>query len=203
MPGAIGDPRQADDAIVYVDMVSTNNTATRGDYLAWSGKSVIAVLTATPGATYLLYSGIGIALDNNPTFVGPDLSASALGRMPVGRRGIFRVSAVTGEYSAGTYCFPVMTGSGIVAQTGRTGQAAMWSATAILGGLKSANSAIAFYATAVGSASGIITAFTYVQDPTSAVGQIMRVIAAGATGQWDVVLFSHATNPSQAPMIAR
>lgn len=168
MPGVVGDPRQADDAIVYVDMGSTNNTATRGDYLAFTAKAARAVATGDTGPLFPL-SGIGIALAQNPIF--DDFgSGSANGKMPVGRRGIFRVSAVTGNYSAGQFCFPVMTGSGIVGQTGRTGQAALWSATAV----NSFITGVSITATAVAR--------------NSAVGQIVRVVAAGATGQWDIVL---------------
>ena len=164
MPGVVGDPRQADDSIVYVDMGSTTNTATRGDYLAFSAKAARAVATGDTVALYP-FSGIGIALAQNPIF--DDFgSASANGKMPVGRRGIFRVSAVTGEYSAGQYVYPVMTGSGVVGQTGRTGQAALWSATAVPSRL---------------TGTGVLMA-------NSAVGQITRVVAAGATGQLDIVL---------------
>lgn len=169
MPGAVGDPRQEGD-LVYVDMGATTHTATRGDYLAYSAKVVRAVATGDTVALYP-WSGIGIALAQNPIY--DDFgSASANGKMPVGthRGGIFRVSAVTGNYSAGLYCFPVLTGSGIVGQTGRTGQAALWSATASLSHL----TGVSITATAVA--------------PNSAVGQIVRVVQAGATGQWDIVL---------------
>jgi len=200
MPGAIGDPRQGDDAIVYVDMLSTNNTAMRGDYLAFSGKSVIAVATGTPAAAYFPHSGIGIALAQNPMWDAFG-SASANGKMPVGRRGIFRVSAVTANFSAGAYVFPVQTGSGVVGQTGRTGQGALWSATATLGGLLSANSAQEVSVSGGQTASGIFTSFTYSVDPTSAVGQIMRVVTNAATGQWDIVLLHPLT--LAAPIVDR
>lgn len=167
MPGAIGDPRTVGPD-VYVDMLSTNTTAMRGDYLAFSGKSVIAVATALPAAAFQVYSGIGIALANNPTY-DEFGSASANGNMPVGthRGGVFRVSAITGNYSAGQYCFPVEIGSGVVGQTGATGKAPLWSATAVPSRLTG-------------------SAFL----PNSAVGQIVRVVAAGATGQWDIILLS-------------
>lgn len=192
MPGVIGDPR-TEGPTIYVDMNGVQ-TATRGDYLLWSGKSVIAGGTADPAAAYFPLSGIGIALENNP-LVDAFGSASSNGKMPVGthRGGVFRVSAVTGNYSAGQLCFPVMTGSGIVGQTGRTGQAAMWSATAVLPGLLASNFS------AAGGGGG--TASAYALDRTSAVGQIVRVVAAGATGQWDIILLDpHAAN---AAMVSR
>lgn len=200
MPGALGDPRQADDDVVYVTMGSTDNTATRGDYIGFSGRVARAISTGNTVALYPL-SGLGIALGQNPVFDSQG-SASANGRLPVARFGIFRVSGVTGaQYSAGTLVFPISTGSGIVGQTGLTGQAAVWSATATLPGLVSANSSVAFYATAVGSASGIITAFNFSLDRTSAVAQITRVISAGGTGQWDIVLLPPFA--ANAPLVSR
>ena len=202
MPGVVGDPRQADDSVVYVDMLSTNNTATRGDYIAFSAKAARAVATGDTVALFP-YSGLGIALSQNPIF-DEFGSASANGKMPVGRRGIFRVSAVTGNYSAGLFCFPVQTGSGIVGQTGLTGQAALWSATGSLGGLVSATTAR--IVSASGASTNVVTGTAvserYTIDPTSAVGQIVRVIAAGATGQWDIILLD-PRGATQVPLVNR
>ena len=161
-----------DPIVCTVDMGSTANTAEVGDWLGFSGKQCISMTTAN---AYFRASGVGIALDQNPKWTNAG-SAYYLTAMPVGRAGgVYRVSGVTGAaYSAGDYVFPVQAGSGQVGQTGRTGKAALWSATAIL----------PFLITALGaswnSASGV---------PNSAVGRILRVVAAGGTGQWDIEIF--------------
>jgi hypothetical protein len=156
--------RQPDAVHRWVDMVGTN-TAHIGDYLAYSGKQVIAVSTAD---AYYRASGIGIALQQHPQWLNG--SAVINSALRVGVNGIYRVSAVTGSYSAGDFAFPVAVGSGQVGQTGATGKAALWSATAVL-------------ATGTQGAG---------QLPLSAVARILRVVAAGATGQWDIELLPFA-----------
>lgn len=159
-----------DPGIAYVDMKSTSNTAQIGDWLGFSGGQALPMDTAT---AYFRVSGVGIALDQNPKWTNQG-SAYYLTAMPVGKGGTFRVSAVTGAaYSAGDFCFPVQLGSGQVGQTGRTGKSTLWSA---VGGFPFGLSALGGHAA---SASGV---------PNSAVGRIVRVVAAGATGQWDIEL---------------
>lgn len=151
MPGAQYFPLAQPDAVHrWVDMGGTN-TATIGDWLAFSGKQVIAASTAD---AYFRISGIGIALQQHPQWING--SAVINTGLRVGVNGIFRVSAVTGAYSAGDFAFPVQVGSGIVGQTGRTGKSTLWSASAVIG--------------------------------ATAVARILKVVASGATGQWDIEL---------------
>lgn len=170
---------QRDPGVVYVDMGSTANTAHIGDWLAYSGKQVIAVSTAD---AYYRASGIGIALAQNPAWAEQG-SAYYLTGMPVGKLGVFRVSGTTGNYSAGQFVFPVAVGSGQVGQTGRTGKAALWSATA----------ANPNFITSIGGTFQSGSAL-----PNSAVGRILRVIASGSTGQWDIEIFPNLFEIRQA-----
>ena len=167
---------QRDPGVVYVDMGGTDYTAHIGDWLVFSGKKVVAADTAT---AYFQRSGIGIALDQNPKWTNQG-SAYYLTAMPVGKAGVFRVSGVTGNYSAGQFVFPVIKGSGQVGQTGRTGQACVWSATAILP-----------FRFQLISAPGGGGGSAWSGVPNSGVGRIMRVHASGATGQWDIEVFSN------------
>lgn len=191
MPGAIADP-VIEGPVVFVNM-NVNDTATRGDYLGWSGQRVIAFRTGDAGFPY---SGIGIALANNPTWVGPDQSGSAV-RMPIGthRGGTYRVTARptdSGAYSAGQYVYPELIGSGIVGQTGATGRASLWNTAAGVSTLASATTARVFSAS--GNATNVVTGTAvserYTINPNSAVGQIVRVHAnaSGASAQLEIIL---------------
>ena len=166
---------QRDPGIGYVDMGSTANTAHIGDWLAFSAKQVVSVDTAT---AYFQRSGIGIALDQNPKWTNQG-SAYYLTAMPVGKLGVYRVSGATGNYSAGQFVFPVIKGSGQVGQTGLTGKSTLWSATAILP-----------FRFQLISAPGGGGGSAWSGVPNSAVGRILKVIASGATGQWDIELFT-------------
>jgi hypothetical protein len=185
MPGAVSDPRLDDDAVLFVNLTGLT-TATRGDYMGWNGRGAIPM---TAGQAGYPYSGIGIMLDQNPVWVGPDQSASALGKARIATRGIFRVTG-TGEVSAGQYAAPIDNGSGIVGQTGLTGKGALWSAITTVPTLASAVTARIFSASgnAVNVVTGTAAYERYTITPNSAVAQIVRVGATGSSGQWDIRL---------------
>lgn len=165
---------QKDPGIAIVDMMTTDETAHIGDWIFISGGSALVLSGARTSLGYQAYSGVGIALDQSPRWL-PLGSAVHLTAMPVGIAGIFRVSAYTGVYTAGMWVMPIDGGSGVVGQTGRTGQAAIWSATngpnllSSLGGDDVSASAML----------------------NSAVGRVLRRHAVGETGQIDIIIFPH------------
>lgn len=123
-------------------------------WVAWSGVYGIA---ANTGIAYWKASGIGVALEQNPIYdeLGVARPNTA---MAVLRRGVVRVTAADSGYANsaaylnGMPMRPVSTGSGIVGQTGATGQGAVWQ-TAALASL----SATANFTGAVGSLGGVAT----------------------------------------------
>lgn len=131
----LGNPQlyQSDD-IVYGYATGTGNIITKGDWVQYSGGYVVGWGTqATPAYRY---SGVGIALDNNPKYdpLGRAVENSAL---PILTHGVIRVSAsaasLTGLPSLGAGMAPLSTASGIVGQTGATGLGAVWGHVAAIG----------------------------------------------------------------------
>lgn len=120
------------DFLNYGDIIfaqaSGNLTATKGDWLAFSGAYVVAANTGVAG---FKASGAGVALGQNPYFdeFGTQRTNTAI---PILTRGIIRVSACTSGYSnsagfnLGVPMAPASTASGIVGQTGATGVGPSW-----------------------------------------------------------------------------
>ncbi len=171
-----------DPLAVTVDMMTTSETAHIGDWIFISGGSAIVLSGARTSLGYHAQSGVGIALDQNPKWTNQG-SAYYLTAMPVGQRGIYRVSAVTGSYTAGTFVVPASAGSGQVGQTGRTGQATVWTATLTPNRMQ--------LVSAAGAGGG--SAWSGV--PNSAVGLVLRRHAVGETGQIEILIFPNLFGP--------
>jgi len=166
MTTAVVAPRYADDQIIF-GSASGAGIITYGDWVAASGYWVFAANTGfiAAGNAYRA-SGMGIALDQNPTYdeLGVSRSNSAV---PIATRGVFRVtgqSGASGEFPVWTPVAPILTGSGIVGQTGATGIGSRWFTAAPI------------------SVSGGAAVFA------SGVAHLLRVISDGSTGQWDIVV---------------
>lgn len=123
-----GNPQLYADSMIIYGSANGTTVITKGDWVQWSGGTLVGLNTqATPA--YRL-SGAGIALDNNPFYdeLGVARNNSAL---PVLTRGILRVSggsaaSITGAPALGAAVYPATTASGIVGQTGATGLGAIW-----------------------------------------------------------------------------
>lgn len=151
-----------DDQIIYGIATGSTNIITKGDWVQWSGGFVVNWGTqATPA---FRFSGIGIALDNNPIYdpLGRAVQNTAL---PILTHGVLRVSAsaasLSGLPALGSPMTFLATASGIVGTTGATGQGAMWSAVLQIG----------VTATATTVASGIAKLINIVKSGDSGVGQ--------------------------------
>lgn len=169
-----------DPAIAIVNMGSPNRTAQLGDWLVWSGGVPIAAASAT---AYYRISGIGIALMNNPQWNSQG-SGFYVSAMPVGIGGTFHVTGV-GSATAGYFVFPMDIGSGVVGQTGLSGQAAIWTALAEVEGFPR----LADTAYATTAAPGSASASGFSAYPGSGVGRIMRIYtAADPTAEWEIQL---------------
>lgn len=163
---AVFAPNMTDDLVLY-GSASGLATATKGDYMIASAYWVLAANSGTIGTPAYKTSGMGVAIEQNPFYdeLGVARSQSAL---TILRRGIIRVTGISGASAAfpiWTPVFPATTGSGIVGQTGATGIGAIW-CTAPMQQIS-------------GNPTGALA---------SGVGHLLKVIADGATGQWDVVL---------------
>jgi hypothetical protein len=116
-----------DDAIIYGSANGTN-IITKGDWVQFSGGTLVGLNTQASPAFRL--SGVGIALDHNPKYdeLGRAINNSA---MPVLTHGVLRVSggsaaSLTGVPGLGAAVYPATTASGIVGTTGATGLGAVW-----------------------------------------------------------------------------
>ena len=124
----LGNPQLfQDDQIIYGSADGTN-IITKGDWVQFSGGTVVGLNTQASPAFRL--SGLGIALDHNPKYdeLGRALNNSAL---PILTHGIIRVSggsaaSLTGAPALGNSVYPATTASGIVGATGATGIGAIW-----------------------------------------------------------------------------
>ena len=124
----LGNPNlYPDDAIIYGSANGTN-ILTKGDWVQWSGGTIVGLNTQASPAYRL--SGIGIALDHNPKYdeLGRAINNSAL---PVLTHGILRVSGgsattITGAPTLGLPVYPATTASGLVGATGATGLGGIW-----------------------------------------------------------------------------
>lgn len=126
----LGNPALWDDEIGYA---SASVTATKGDWLIFSGQVVTPALTGTIAANAHKASAAGIALANHPTYdeLGRVLPQTA---MPYLRHGVIRVSAGNSGTALtiplGSRAYPGGTASGIVGQTGLTGIGPIWATAA-------------------------------------------------------------------------
>jgi hypothetical protein len=117
-----------DDQIVYGRCTSVATPITKGDWVQFSGGFIVGLNTdATPA--YRL-SGVGVALDNHPTYdpLGRSMENTA---MPVLTHGVLRVTggsaaSLTGAPTLGNSVYPATTASGIVGTTGATGLGGLW-----------------------------------------------------------------------------
>lgn len=126
--GVFGNPNLFEtDQIIYG---SGNGTViiTKGDWVQWSGGTLVGLNTQATPAFRL--SGVGIALDHNPKYdeLGRAINNSAL---PVMTHGVLRTSggsaiSITGAPALGAAVYPATTASGIVGTTGATGLGAIW-----------------------------------------------------------------------------
>ncbi len=117
----------SDDQYVVGNANTTSNVINPGDWVVLSGSGLAA---AEDAQAYMKSSGLGIALDRNPTYdnAGRSVVNSAL---LVATRGIFRVSAAfSGEVLNGVLAYPATTGSGVNAPSGVTGLASTWQTAA-------------------------------------------------------------------------
>lgn len=103
---------------------SASGTINPGDWLAYSGQSVVA--TNASHTAYWKASAAGVALEASPLFdwAGRSIPNSAIRFM---RQGVLRVTAAfSGNAALGVGCYPVTTGSGVASPTGFTGVGATW-----------------------------------------------------------------------------
>jgi hypothetical protein len=118
----------ADDQVIYGRCTSVATPITKGDWVQFSGGFIVG-LNKDAAPAYLL-SGVGIALDNHPTYdpLGRSMENTA---MPVLTHGVIRVTggsaaSLTGAPTLGNSVYPVTTASGIVGTTGATGIGGLW-----------------------------------------------------------------------------
>jgi len=117
-----------DDRVIRVS-ASGLSTANAGDWVAASGTYAFAADVGFIATPSYKVSGLGIAMEYNPTFdpLGRGINNSGF---TVLRRGVLRVTAGNSGSARtipiGSFCFPSSTGSGIVGQTGATGVGAIW-----------------------------------------------------------------------------
>lgn len=159
--GVPGVPYRLDTTILTAN---TSGVINVGDWLAYSGQSVIPAYSAN--VAYWKASGAGVALESNPMidWRGRVVENSGLKYL---REGMLRVSAAfSGQPTLGLGAFPVSSGSGVAAPTGLTGVGSTWQTAAPV---------IASGATA-GRASPVATV----------VGSLN--FSNGGTGQLDIVL---------------
>jgi hypothetical protein len=159
-------PWLADDAIVY-GSASGAAVITRGDWVSFSSYWLLATNSGTVGTPHYKASGVGIALANQPWYdeLGVARSQSAL---PVATRGIFRVTAMSGDsasFPLWTPVFPSTTGSGIVGQTAATGIGSIWVTAPLVKISANPTGALA-----------------------SGIGRLLKIISDGSTGQWDIII---------------
>lgn len=118
-----GIPGLVDDQYVVIHPSGTGLEINPGDYVAFSGNYAVAVNT---GIAYGKASGLGVAMDRNPTVDGYGRTVVNSALM-VATHGIFRVSAAhSGQIPLGALAFPSTTGSAVNAPSGVTGVGARW-----------------------------------------------------------------------------
>ncbi len=122
------------DDIRYAQASATGNISP-GDWLAYSGQFVIAQFSgAAPGTAYWKTSGAGMAVDSNPLFdqFGNSVLNSAMRILVEGT--VWVTGAASGVQPLGRGVYPVTTGSGVGAPTGRTGVGSTWQTAQVING---------------------------------------------------------------------
>lgn len=160
-----------DDAVIEGNPRTTTNVITKGDFVVASGSACCGGESSL--LTQLRASGLGIALDNNPTY--DELGVARVNTaLSIATRGIFRVSAASasalGNWPVGCPVVPSTTGSGIVATTGATGVGSIWETAAVVSDTTAWSAARAYF---------------------SGVGKVIKAVKVGieGAGQMDIELF--------------
>ena len=157
---------EQDDAVIY-GSASGVAVTTRGDWVAASSWWVGGTNTGWVATPAFKTSGMGIALDNSPFYDELGVARSN-GALAIATRGIFRVTAMSGDSASFPVMAPVVprtSASGIVGQTGATGIAGIWGTAPMQGISANPTGALA-----------------------SGVGRLLKVISDGSTGQWDIIV---------------
>lgn len=134
---------------------SATGTINPGDWLAYSGQFVLAQFSgANPGTAYWKTSGAGVAVDSNPVYdqFGNSVLNSAMRILVEGT--LWVTGAASGIMPLGLGAYPVSTGSGVGAPTGKTGVGATWQTAQVINGSAysgTANAQRAPVATVIGS----------------------------------------------------
>lgn len=109
---------------IWMMTASATGIINPGDWLAFSGQFVFA--TNSGHSAYWKTSGAGVAMESNPMYdaAGRQVQNSAMKVLSEGRLHVS--AAFSGEPTLGLGAYPVSTGSGVGAPTGRTGVGATW-----------------------------------------------------------------------------
>lgn len=107
---------------------SATGTINPGDWLLYSGQFVMA--TNSGHSAMWKASGAGVALDSNPMYdqFGNSVFNSAMRVLVEGTMWV--TAAFSGQPTLGLGAYPVSTGSGVAAPTGRSGIGATWQTAA-------------------------------------------------------------------------
>jgi hypothetical protein len=114
---------------------SATGTINPGDWLAYSGSFVLAQFSGNaPGTAYWKTSGAGMAIDSNPVYdqYGNSVLNSAMRILVEGT--VWVTGAASGVPLLGMGAYPVSTGSGVGAPTGKTGVGATWQTAQVING---------------------------------------------------------------------
>lgn len=125
VPSAVPNIPSQDD--IRYAQASATGTINPGDWLAYSGQFVIAQFSgANPGTAYWKTSGAGVAIDSNPMYdqFGNSVLNSAMRILVEGT--LWVTGAASGVQPLGRGVYPVSTGSGVGAPTGKSGIGATW-----------------------------------------------------------------------------
>lgn len=122
VPSAVPNIPYQDD-IRYVQAVASG-TINPGDWLAYSGQIVFA--TNSGHSAMWKNSGAGVAIDSNPMYdqFGNSVTNSAMRALVEGT--LWVTAAFSGVPPLGMGVYPVSTGSGVAAPTGKSGVGATW-----------------------------------------------------------------------------
>lgn len=140
---------------ISVATASATGTINPGDWLCYSGQFVISQYSgAAPGTAYWKTSGAGVAMESNPVYdnFGRTTQNSA---MKILVEGVTVVTAAfSGQPALGLGVYPVATGSGVYAPTGKSGIGATWQTAQVYNGSAlsgTANAQVPGVATLIGS----------------------------------------------------
>lgn len=111
---------------------SATGTINPGDWVAYSGQFVVA--TNSGHTAYWKTSGAGVAIDSNPLYdqFGNSVLNSAMRILVEGM--VWQTAAFSGQPTLGLGAYPLTTGSGVAAPTGRSGVGATWQTAQVING---------------------------------------------------------------------